>query len=114
MPPRKKSRRHAKSRTWQDIAQEARQHRQESLLKASQVCKQPVISADGAGADTKSAVGIPGKRLDPEFSRLTSINVSKLVDDVAAGSVSSTAVVKAFLGRALIAHEFVSVIMHRT
>jgi hypothetical protein len=108
MPPRKKSR-HEVATTWQNVVNEAQQHRNQSLVQTREICKQFIIMPNHVGTNTRCVVDIPAKWLDPESLHITSMTASELVQEVAVGSVSSAGVAKAFLGRSLVAHECVRI-----
>ena len=98
-----KKRKH--SRPWQQIAQEAQDHRDASLAQGGST-----VSAEfkQSGNRPKSSLNVPEKVLEHHDLRITETLPEDLVKCLAVGELSATEVTTAFLRRAVLAQKLVS------
>jgi amidase len=93
MPP-SKSKLHVPERPWQDIAQEAQDHRDDSIDQLSPSVPQVPTSLD------KNVINVPEQLLDQRVLFITSMASEELLAALADGRISALDVTSAFLQRA--------------
>ena len=98
-----KKRKH--SRPWQQIAQEAQDHRDASL---AQVGLTASAGFEQSGSLPKSSLNVPEKVLEHHDLRITETLPEDLLKRLAIGELSTTEVTTAFLRRAVLAQKLVS------
>lgn len=87
--------------SWQDIASEAQKHRDDTIAIVDDSLTLSLPAA------AHNVIAIPRQILSREEARITELPVSTLVQNLAAGTLTSVTVVKAFLRRAAIAQKLV-------
>ena len=87
--------------TWQSIAQEAQQHRDDKLAQIQPPV--PEVPSDLPA----NVIPLPEKLLSKREIELTSKPITQLLASLSSGEVSSVEVVNAFLRRAGLAQKFV-------
>jgi amidase len=97
-----------RERPWQDIAKEAQDHREASLMKVQPGHRAAFDRIQFAEELPKNSMNIPGKALHPRDFQITETLPEHLVKALATGELSATDVTTAFLRRAALAQKLVS------
>jgi hypothetical protein len=104
MPPSSKRK---PKRPWQEIAQEAQQYRDASIVTFA--TNFPALLDDKFSEPPKNSTNIPGIVLQPQDLKITESSPEDLVKLLANGELSATDVTAAFLRRAALAQILVSI-----
>ena len=103
-----------RDRPWQEIAQEAQDHRDASLARVQPGLPAAFERIQFSEELPKSSMPIPGKALHPRDFQITQTRPEELIKALASGDLSPTIVTTAFLRRAALAQKLVSSQMLRS
>jgi len=101
MPTKKKPKKGSSENSWEDVAREAKAHRDATIIEA-------VGDIEVPEAYGTNVVELPAAALDEASLRITALEVQELVDSAATGHYSAVEIVTAFMKRAAVAQKLVS------